>query len=65
MRPEETETFGTSVTETSTSSSETSIQPIESANRGLTPSNGYEESVETGFVQDLDDAGLTDSTIAE
>lgn len=65
MRPEETETFGTSVTETSTNSSETALQSSEPTNRGLTPSNGYEESVETGFVQDLDDAGLTDSTIAE
>ena len=65
MSTEETEVIGTSITETSTSTGETALQPTSSTNRGLTPSNGYEEEVATWFIQDLDEAWLTDSTIAE
>jgi len=65
MNSQETETLGTGTYETYASSSETALQPVGSTDGGIASTNGYEEEVKSGFVQELDDAGLTDSTIAE
>ena len=56
MRNKETETLGTGAPETGTSRTETALQPVEPTDRGVAVANGYEESVESGFVQDLNDA---------
>ena len=65
MRTQETETLGTGTVEAYANSSETALQPVGTTDGGIAVANGYEEEVKSGFVQELDDAGLTDSTIAE
>lgn len=64
MRTQETEALWTSIIETSPDSSETALQSIEPTNWGVTVANGYEEEVSPSFVKELDDVGLTNSTIA-
>ena len=56
MKSQETETLGTGAPETCSGGTETALQSVDATDGGLAVANGYEESVESGFVQELNDA---------